>query len=108
MDLLHARLPDVAAPLGGRSDASLLPPGASRGVSLALSAIVLLWGARATPTLARPRAAVAPPRPPGGTALVLTIVAIIQASRVAAPLGPGLALASGLGYEAAIVTTAHP
>ncbi len=40
---------------------------------------------------------------PGSTALLIAVVAIIQASRLAAPPGPALAVASGLGYEAASV-----
>lgn len=42
-----------------------------------------------------------------GTGLLMVIVALSQASRFTAPLGPGLAAAIGLGYEAAIVATAR-
>ncbi len=44
---------------------------------------------------------------PGGVALLLIVVAIIQASRCAAPLGPAVALAAGLGYEAAPLAVAR-
>jgi len=44
---------------------------------------------------------------PGGVALLLIVVAIIQANRFAAPLGPGVALVAGLGYEAASLAAAR-
>jgi len=43
----------------------------------------------------------------GAAAPLVSVVAIIQASRFAPPLGPVLALAAGLGYEAATLATAH-
>jgi len=43
----------------------------------------------------------------GAAAPLVSVVAIIQASRLAPPLGPALALAAGLGYEATTVATAR-
>ncbi len=62
-----------------------------------LAAVVALWGLCGV---------VLEALTPRGAAILLIVVAIMQASRVAEPLGPALALCIGLGYEAsAIIST---
>lgn len=57
-----------------------------------LIALVLLWGGCAIALQSLPV---------GIPALIITLIAIMQASRIAAPLGPILAALTGIGYEAA-------
>jgi signal transduction histidine kinase len=59
-----------------------------------LAAVVALWGVCGV---------VLESLTPRGAAILLIVVAIMQASRVAEPLGPALALCIGLGYEASAI-----
>lgn len=43
----------------------------------------------------------------GATGLLMVVVAIIQSSRFASPLGPGIAIMAGVGYEAASTAAAR-